>query len=99
MPYFDSWKQYFLEFQVRAIKQARKMIEQDPSQKSAKTLAQLVLALESDAEFKLGELYDLRHDDFQLAIEVLKDWRLDRYYEGKAKLFDVSVQVQEMGKT
>jgi len=88
-----------LEFQVRAIKQARKMIEQDPSQKSAKILAQLVLALESDAEFKLGELYDLRHDDFQLAIEVLKDWRLDRYYEGKAKLFDVSVQVQEMGKT
>ncbi len=88
-----------MEFQVRAIKQARKMIEQDPSQKSAKILAQLVLALESDAEFKLGELYDLRHDDFQLAIEVLKDWRLDRYYEGKAKLFDVSVQVQEMGKT
>lgn len=84
---------------MRAIKQARKMIEQDPSQKSAKTLAQLVLALESDAEFKLSELYDLRHDDFQLAIEVLKDWRLDRYYEGKAKLFDVSVQVQEMGKT
>ena len=84
---------------MRAIKQARKMIEQDPSQKSAKILAQLVLALESDAEFKLSELYDLRHDDFQLAIEVLKDWRLDRYYEGKAKLFDVSVQVQEMGKT
>jgi hypothetical protein len=84
---------------VRAIKRARKIIEQDPHQQTAKTLARLVLALESDAEFKLSELYDLAHADFELAIEVLEDWRLDRYYEGKAKLFDVSVQVQEMGKT
>jgi hypothetical protein len=84
---------------VRAIKRARKIIEQDPKQPSAQTLARLVLALESDAEFKLSELYDLPHADFELAIEVLEDWRLDRYYEGKAKLFDVSVQVQEMGKT
>jgi hypothetical protein len=25
-----------------------------------------------------------------LAIEVLKDWRLDRFYIGKAKVFDAS---------
>jgi hypothetical protein len=27
---------------------------------------------------------------------VLKDWRLDRYYIGKAKLIDLSMQVSEL---
>jgi hypothetical protein len=83
---------------MRAIKRARKLIEQNPDLSSAKTLARLVLALESESEFKLNELYDLRHDDFQLALEVMQDWRVDRYYEGKARLFDVSLQVKEMSK-
>jgi DTW domain-containing protein YfiP len=84
---------------MRAIKKARKLIEQNPELTSSKILSRLVLALESESEFRLNELYDLTLADFELALEVLHDWRLDRYYEGKAKLFDISLQVKEMDPT
>jgi hypothetical protein len=35
-------------------------------------------------------------DNFQLALDVLTEWRLDRYYASKVKLFDISSQVQEL---
>ena len=34
----------------------------------------------------MHRLYQLDLKDFDLAIEVLQEWRLDRYYEGKTKL-------------
>jgi hypothetical protein len=81
---------------MNAIKKTRKLIEADPVSPSAKILARLVCALESDEKFDLGELYQLGFDKFDLAIEVLREWRLDRYYMGKAKLLDISVQVAQM---
>jgi hypothetical protein len=32
----------------------------------------------------------LRENDFDIAMIILSDWRLDRYYWGRAKLFDFS---------
>jgi hypothetical protein len=81
---------------VNEIKKARRLIEADPQTDTAKTLASLVRALESDEQFNLGDLYKLSFDDFHLAMDVLKEWRLDRYYSGKAKLHDLSVQVASM---
>ena len=78
------------------VKKARKLIEANPQSEAAKTLASLVRALESEEKFNLADLYNLSYDDFQLAIDVLKEWRLDRYYSGKAKLHDLSVQVAEL---
>lgn len=81
---------------MNAIKRARKFVEKNPLTEEAATLARLVLALESDEEFELGDLYRLDHDSFDLAIEILKEWRLDRHYMGKAKLHDLAVQVHEL---
>ena len=78
---------------MNAIKKTRKLIETNPATDTAKTLACLVRALESDEKFALGELYKLDFESFALAIDVLKEWRLDRYYMGKAKLLDISVQM------
>ena len=78
---------------MNAIKKARRLIESDPSSLPAKTLARLVRALESDETLKVTDLYDLDFDSFQLAIDVLKEWRLDRYYMSKAKLHDLAVYV------
>ena len=41
-------------------------------------------------------LYDLDYKSFQLAMDILKEWRLDRYYASKSKLFDLSLQVSEL---
>jgi hypothetical protein len=81
---------------MHAIKSARHLITQDPSTATAKTLAQLVLALESESPFDISSLYALDIDSFQMAISILEEWRLDRYYAGKAKLFDVAFQANEL---
>jgi len=81
---------------MRAIKRARKLIERDPSTPTAQTLSRLVLALESEADFPISELYMLDFDHFNMAIQMLREWRIDRYYAGKARLFDVSLQTSEL---
>lgn len=81
---------------MNEIKKARRLIEANPHTDAAKTLAALVRALESEEKFDLTALYKMNYDNFNLAIDILKEWRLDRYYSGKAKLHDLSVQVASM---
>lgn len=81
---------------MRAIKEVRKFIERDPANPSALILSRLVLALESETDFAISDIYKLDFDYFGLALKVLEEWRLDRYYAGKARLFDVSLQAAEL---
>lgn len=81
---------------MRALKKTRKLIEKDPTSRAATTLSSLVVALESEAPFSLNELYRLDYEDFQLALELLAEWRLDRYYTSKVRLLDLSVQLEAM---
>lgn len=80
---------------MNAIKTARQFIESEPEHADAVTLSELVLALESEATFPLQRLYDMDLQHFELALEVLRQWRLDRYYKGKTKLFAVSMQLRD----
>jgi len=77
---------------MRAIKQIRRFIETDPHDAAARTLADLVLALEDESSFPVSELYSLDLERFDLAMQLLDEWRLDRFYMGKARLFDLSWQ-------
>jgi hypothetical protein len=79
---------------MRAIKQAKKLISQNPNSGVGQTFSKLILSLESDIEFSVKDLYSLDTADFDLAIEVLKDWRIDRFYIGKAKAFDMATHAQ-----
>jgi hypothetical protein len=81
---------------MNAIKEARKLIEREPTNPSAQTLSRLVLALESEADFPISDIYLLEYDYFQLALKILEGWRLDRYIAGKARLFDVSMQAEAL---
>lgn len=77
-----------------AVKLVRKIIQDHAETSKAQTLSSLVLALENDTPFDLGSLYQLDFDDFELALALLKEWRLDRYYSSKAKLIQASSQAQ-----
>ena len=79
---------------MSALKQARKWIEKSPTSKEAQTLSKLVVSLETDQTMALKEIYELSYDSFQLAIEIMRDWRIDRYYASKVKLIDLSLQVK-----
>ena len=81
---------------MRAIKEVRKFIENQPDDAGARTLSRLVLALESEADFSIADLYTLNSSQFQLALQVIEAWRLDRYYDSKVRLLDVSTRLAEL---
>ena len=81
---------------MNALKKARKFIEKDPANPAAQTLSSLVLALGAKRDFPIADIYELDLDRFDLAMEILQEWRLDRYFAGKAKLFDISMQTAEL---
>ena len=84
---------------MRAVKEARQYIERNPADPSAVVLAKLVLALEMESDFHVTDLYQLDQPRFDLALRILGEWRVDRYYLGKPRLFDVSLQMAEMYAT
>jgi hypothetical protein len=82
-----------------AIKKARKLIETNPTDPAAQIIAALVLALESETSISVLGLYKLDNKRFELALEILDEWRLDRHYASKLLLLDSSNQAQALGAT
>lgn len=81
---------------MNAFKEARKLIEGNPLTETAQTLSDLVIALESQQAYRLERLYALELRHFELAIALISEWRLDRYYARKGKLLDLSVEVRAL---
>lgn len=84
---------------MNAIKTARKIIQSAGDEPSSSMLAKLVAALETEGHFDLGLLYGSDLKTFELALEMLRDWRIDRYYLGKMKLIDAARQHDELSAT
>jgi hypothetical protein len=73
---------------MNAIKQVRRYLVKNPGSPSSKVLARLTAAVAEETSFPLGDLYRLDGEAFDLAMELLRDWRLNRYYAARIKLFD-----------
>jgi hypothetical protein len=80
---------------MKAIKKIRRHIIEQPDARQSRTLVRLVLALESEQEFRLQELYELDHNLFRVALDLIEEWRLDRYYTSKGQLLDIAVAASE----
>jgi hypothetical protein len=65
-----------------AIKKAQEFIATERAHPDAAVLATLIQALQDEGSFNLGALYGLAIDQFELALQLLDDWRLQRYYMG-----------------
>ena len=81
---------------MKALKKVRKLIQKNPLDATSRTLSALVVALEAETSFDLGSLYRLPYSDFELALELLAQWRLDRYYSSKGRLLDLSLHAAEL---
>ena len=79
-----------------AINNARKLIEANPSDPSAQIVAELVLALQGESSISVAQLYSLDNKHFELMLEILDEWRLDRHYASKLRLIDTSIQLKEL---
>jgi len=62
-----------------ALNQARHVIRQDPHSAAARCLLTLIEALESGQSFPLKDLYSLDYANFQIALELLQEWRLYQF--------------------
>ncbi len=79
---------------MNAIKKVRKYLVTHAGTESSHVLSTLVGALGEERPFLLSDLYKLDFETFELAMSLLEDWRLDRYYASRLKLFDTA-QVSE----
>lgn len=77
---------------MNAIKKVRHYLMKNPDHPSAKVLGRLVITLGEEGEFPLNELYGMDLEAFELAMDLMRDWRLDRHYAARIKLFDVALE-------
>jgi hypothetical protein len=62
-----------------ALHEAIKKIHAQPEDPTSSTLSDLIKSLDSGEHFDLNKLYQLNYSDFSLAMNMLKQWRLDSY--------------------
>jgi len=79
-----------------AIKKAQKIIQREIDSVAASIFSELVLSLEKNTNFNLHRLYDLDYKNFEIAVEIIKEWRLDRYYASKVKILASALYVEEL---
>ncbi len=84
---------------MRAIKKVRLVIAENPQEQAAQIFSRLILSLVEEVDFAMKDLYQLDNHNFQLAIDILQEWRIDRYYMGKAKTFDTAQQALTLVKS
>ena len=74
---------------MRAIQKIETFVESSPESVDAQALVRLILSLQAEAELSSSDLYKLNAEHFDLAMELLRDWRIDRFYRGRAKAFNL----------
>lgn len=67
-----------------AIQKLQDYLQSSASPATARELSRLLDALRKEAEFPLSSLYEIDYEAFELAMDALRDWRVDRYYAGAA---------------
>ena len=63
----------------KLLKKIYKYLRKNEGTDAAVTLGELLAALDMGSEFKLVRLYELPYDAFELALNLLKEWRLASY--------------------
>lgn len=64
---------------ANAVKTIAKFIQKNPEDAATQVLKELCAALDSSGSFELGRLYDLDKKPFELAMDLLVEWRFDRH--------------------
>ena len=71
---------------MNAAKKIRKLIEGGEDAEQVTVLRDLASSLEFGREFQLTRLYDIDHRYFELAVELIGDWRFDQHINSRSRL-------------
>lgn len=74
---------------MNAIKKAAKYIYKNSDAPGARVLTNLARAIETNEPYALAPLFDLNQEEFQLALGMIKDWRVDRHYLSKLRMLEL----------
>lgn len=71
---------------MNTLKKVEKRLLKMPDEAASQVFKDLIKALYQKEPFNLAAIYELDYEDFELALTVLKDWRLDRFTKTKERL-------------
>ncbi|MCG8995720.1 hypothetical protein LH435_06265 [Laribacter hongkongensis] len=71
---------------MNAAKKIRKLIENGTDAEQIAVLTELARALEFGRDFNLARLYDIDQRYFELAVELINDWRFDHHIGARSRL-------------
>lgn len=75
---------------MNMLKQLEKRLAGEPNSPDNATFKGLIKALCLQEAFDIAVLYELTYQDFELAMSVMKNWRLDRYTKTKNRLTELA---------
>jgi hypothetical protein len=73
---------------MNAAKKIRRFIEENHDPEQVRVLKDLAAALEMGRPFDLGSLYQIDMRYFEVALDLLKDWRFDHHIAARSKLLE-----------
>lgn len=73
---------------MNAAKRIKKLMDAGADPQQLETLKQLVLALQLKQPYELHRLYDIDYPFFQIAMQLLEDWRLGHHIDARSKLVE-----------
>jgi hypothetical protein len=71
-----------------AIRKLEEYLHAGASPAVARELTRLIEALKREGDFPLASLYQIDFEAFELAVDVLRDWRIDRYYADRLPIVE-----------
>jgi hypothetical protein len=73
---------------MNAIRKVQRYIRSHPDTSASALLVQLAEHLAEERAFPVAKLYELELEAFELSVELMREWRLDRYYVKQLNLLD-----------
>jgi hypothetical protein len=74
---------------MNAMKKVLKSIRKRPGARATQVFVALIEALETESMYSMHQLYELSVDDFDLALELIREWRCDRHIKLRRKLREI----------
>lgn len=94
-PYHHDRFDTHQERDMNAAKKIRKLIESGAAEGDVAVLVDLARSLETGVPFQLSQLNALDMRNFDLAMELIADWRFDHHIPARRKLTDVIMNLHE----
>ncbi|MBP7579678.1 MAG: hypothetical protein KA757_01525 [Vogesella sp.] len=73
---------------MNAAKRIKKLMDAGADPQQLETLKHLALALQLKQPYELHRLYEIDYPFFEIAIQLLQDWRLGHHIDARSKLIE-----------